>query len=123
MMKKVADGKVTLENLIVSEEYYLTNLDIWALSSLLKLPILLFSSKPIRNLFVNAKWCLLAGDKNTQKYFFIRSPVDTGIVPEYNLIIPTYKLEELNGFFETMNNQEFIENNISFEMYLQQYIV
>ena len=43
LMNKVLKNLVAFNDVIMSEEYYITNLDIWILSIELKLPIILFS--------------------------------------------------------------------------------
>jgi hypothetical protein len=119
MMIRVKEKKTSIENLIMSEEYYLTNLDLWAISDFWKLPILLFSTKEIKNLNLPVKWIVLGGDKLKDKYLFLRSPVDSNnTVPEYHLISPAYELHKLMGFKEILDNPDYPDNNLCFNEYL-----
>ena len=43
-------NQLTLETLIISESYYLTNFDIWLLSDVYRLPIILLSSTMLRSI-------------------------------------------------------------------------
>jgi hypothetical protein len=124
MIKRVQTSRIQLDTLIKSEEYYLTNLDLWALADILKLPILLFSTKPLKNLLLeNINWVILGGNRFNDSYFCIRSPVESkdtqGGIPNYQLIDPPMKLSSLREDFITrINNEEYVENNLSFESYL-----
>jgi hypothetical protein len=118
MMKRVKTSRITLEQLIMSEEYFLTNLDLWALASFFELPIILFSTKPLQNLLLNVNWVILGGNRETDKYFCVRSPSVSKKIPEYHLITPSFGLNELKGFDGMINNTDYAENNLSFESYL-----
>merc|ERR1711966_530184 len=48
MINKIKLGTASLDILILSEEYYMTNLDLWILSNKLELPILLISPTKIQ---------------------------------------------------------------------------
>lgn len=118
MMKRVKNKSVSLEDIIMSDEYYLTNLDIWALSNHLKLPILLFSTGKLKNLNPNVNWIVLGGNREENKYFCIRSPTENGEVPEYHLISPLYNLHQLRGFREMLMDSGFSQNSIDFRTFL-----
>lgn len=124
MVDKVIKSHITIENLIMSEDYFLTNLDLWALSSLFNLPVLLFSSKNLENMSLNVKWIALGGDRMRDTYFFVRASVEKGVVPQYHLLKPPRKLSELrNNFSSMINNVEYIDNNMDLETYLERVIV
>jgi len=118
MMKRVKTSRISLQDLISSEEYFLTNLDLWALASYFNLPILLFSVKPLQNLLLDVNWVILGGNRITDKYYCVRSPSITKKLPEYHLITPSFGIRELKGFEGMINNVEYAENNLSFESYL-----
>jgi len=122
LIDKVVTSRISFEDLIISEEYYLTNLDLWALSSLFKLPVLLFSTKNLENLLLNVNWVILGGNRNSNSYYCIRSSVEKGVIPQYHLIKPAYKLSSLNNFEGMINNDQYAENNLSFETYLNTHI-
>ena len=92
MVKRITTGKTEWETLIASELYYLTNIDIWILSNKLKLPIILFSTKPLRSLVESVNWLKL-GDTDmersiSEEYYFVRSPINqhTNVLPHYTII-------------------------------------
>ena len=121
MIKRVEQNKMTLEDLIISEEYYITNLDMWVLASYYKLPIMLFSQSPLENLHLNVDWVLFGGNYEKDKFFFIRSPAISTTCPEYKMITPERPLYDLNGFVDIFENPEnYINNIMDFESYLNQ---
>ena len=99
MMLRVDRDVVSLEVLIYSEEYYLTDLDLWILAKESKLPIILFSSTKLKNMIDDVEWLHIGGNINDNIYF-IRSPstVESNTPPSYNLIAPAYKYNELKEF-------------------------
>jgi hypothetical protein len=119
MIERVITNRISFEELILSEEYFLTNFDIWALSSKFNIPILLFSTGNLTNLNLNVNWVILGGNRNVDSYFCIRSSTEKGVIPQYHLINPSYKLNQLKGFQGMIDNIDYIENNLSFESYLE----
>ena len=121
MINKVIQNKLSMEDLIMSEEYYLTTLDIWMLASDLKLPIMLFSQSPLENLNLKIDWVLLGGNPSKDRFFFIRSPATSKRCPEYRMVTPQRPLYDLEGFGDLLENPEnYIDNNMDFESYLDQ---
>jgi hypothetical protein len=121
MINRVIKNEVKLEDLIMSEEYYITNLDIWVLASYFNLPILLFSQKPLDNLGLSVQWVILGGKPMIDNYYCIRSPTNNPQLPEYHLVTPACKLNELKGFDAMIDNPEYAENNLDFDTYLSVY--
>ena len=121
MINKVIRNKLTMEDLIMSEDYYLTTLDMWLLASELKLPIMLFSQSPLENLNLKVDWVILGGNPLKDRFFFIRSPAISSKCPEYRMVTPQRPLYELTGFGDLLENPEnYIDNNMDFESYLNQ---
>lgn len=118
LIDKVVTSRLSLEDLIMSEEYFLTNLDLWAIASLFNLPILLFSSKNLENLSMNVNWVILGGNRASDTYYCIRSSVEKGTIPQYHLVKPGYKLSSLNNFEGMVGSTSYIENNLDFVTYL-----
>ena len=94
-MKKYADivneGRATLPQIIQSENYFLTNVDIWILALYFKIPIAFISQSLLSE---NGKnMMVLYGDDLTESYFFVHPFTVTQDVPSrYGLIevkIPT----------------------------------
>ena len=121
MINKVIKNKITMEDLIISEDYYLTTFDMWILASDLKLPIMLFSQSPLENLNLNVDWVILGGNPLKDRFFFIRSPATTKRCPEYRMVTPQRPLYDLRGFGDLLENPEnYINNIMDFESYLNQ---
>jgi len=121
IIERVIKNEIKLDDLIMSEEYYITNLDLWAIASIFNLPILLFSQKPLTNLGLSVQWVVLGGDRIIDNYYCIRSPVNNKELPEYHLITPACKLNEIVGFSNMVNNNEYAENNLTFDTYINTY--
>jgi hypothetical protein len=89
---KLFKGNATFEQVLKSENYYVTDLDIWMLARTLSLPIVLFSSTSIKSLFFEKiDWLIMGGKPQTDVYYFIRSPTKATEM-EYQLILPGVKL-------------------------------
>ena len=72
-MKQYADiineGRVTLSQIIQSENYFLTNIDVWLLAVYFKIPMVFVSQTLLSE---NGKnYMVLYGDEMTESYFFI----------------------------------------------------
>jgi hypothetical protein len=119
----------SLESVIMSDEYYLTDLDIWAFAKNAKMQICLFSKNKLKGISETLEW-LIMGTNYREKHYFIRSPV---VIPNkpasYNLVMPTYTLGEL-GEFENIvqsavsgRNKSLAENIQSFSSYLEKLVL
>ena len=87
MSKQLKSNQITLDILINSNDYYLTNLDIWLLANKLNLPIILYSGTD-SGIKENNKNMIVLNSDESNSYFFIKSPNQTtGNVPEYRLLI------------------------------------
>ena len=124
MINAVEKNNMTLETLIISEDYYLTTLDIWVLASYFKLPIMLFSQSNLENLNLQVNWIILSGNIEKDKFFFIRSPATSRKCPEHHMIIPERPLYDLDGFSDKLKEPEkYINNNLEFSSYLQEVLL
>ena len=106
MINKVRTQSVTLETIIMSESYYLTNLDIWVLAYELDISIILFSTNPFKNMVPGVNWLVLSKTVDSvinNPVHFIRSSPDYEMnkTPEHHLITPMLELREVKSF-ETM---------------------
>ena len=98
MIDRVKTGKITFETVLFSEEYYITDLDLWLFCKIAKLPVILLSSTTLKHLSLSINWLKLGGKGAAdEKYHFIRSPVDVGVntPPAYHIIQPSYSFSEL----------------------------
>jgi hypothetical protein len=71
MAKKVRLGEVTLGDLIMSQDYFATNLDIWILARRFNVPLVFYSGTTLRE---NGKELLVAHSDGTDEYYFVKSP-------------------------------------------------
>jgi hypothetical protein len=126
IVTKITSGKYSLESAIMSEDYYLTDLDIWMFSKNSKIQICLFSKNKLKGLDENLEW-LIMGQSFREHHYFIRSPVIAGInkVPSYNLITPSYTLSELGEFENLVQasisgiNRELYSNTQNINSFLE----
>lgn len=102
--KQLINKTTTLANIIMSEDYYATNLDLWLLAKHYDLPLIFFSGTEL----VENKEKFLVAHTNTKgdfkdHYYFIRSPgIKNDVpnvyrliaVPEYNELIPLSVLKK-----------------------------
>ena len=126
--RKLFENGARLEQVIMSEGYYITDLDIWLMAKKTQLPIILFSSTSLKNLVEGIDWILMYG-KPQDKFYFIRSPanVSPGEVPEYQLVMPPISpniMQEFAAVFETAvatSKSSFVPNVQAFDKYLTEY--
>ena len=129
LLENVVKNKISFEDIIASDSYYLTDLDIWMLADKLKLPIILFSSTKLGNLVDSIDWLLLGGDLS-KPFYFIRSPqnMKPTSMTGYNLITPAVELSEVNEFYLLLqdkllkNKDSPQENLVTLGDYLEKYI-
>ena len=126
--RKLFSGNSTLEQIIASEGYFLSDLDIWVIATKLRLPIVLFSSTALKSLMdptVKIDWLLMGGTNiQKDKYFFVRSPSN---VMEYQMVIPCTELtnSDLKEFYNLVQ-KSIVEGKKShnvkdLQQYLQEY--
>jgi len=123
-VRRLKGGMVDMETLVKSEEYHVTNLDIWIFAAKWDLPIVIFCEKPFKNMVTDVKWLVLAG-KPDDAYYFVRTPivVERNGVPAYHMITPTLKFSEVRGLISMIESgqEEYKNCLISFETFLREY--
>ena len=99
IVQKIRNDKYNLETAIMSNEYYITDLDIWVFAQSAKIQVCLFSSFNLKSLDETVEW-LIMGKQYKDKHYFIRSPVNmmANKISSYNLITPAFGLGELPDF-------------------------
>jgi hypothetical protein len=130
IMEKISKKHATLEEIIMSDQYPLSNLDYWAICESLKLPVILFSSmKYIKHLLNDVSWIRLGENMQTREYYFIRAPTEkesktgTNEVHAYSMIPLGLLMEEMPDFQEAYQNafQEESNSVISFGEYVSSF--
>ena len=89
----------TLKHMISQDTYYMTDIDIWLLCIVFKLPVVLFCATGLRFPTLEKKtWIMFYPYDENQEYYFIRTPTKDNVkhskFPEYHLIVPTFKPKE-----------------------------
>jgi hypothetical protein len=112
-----------LQPIIMSDSYFLTNLDLWLLASSMKLPIVLFCSNKITNLTYQYDWYMLGGDIVMDKFYFIRCGGEnsTNDMETYHLIDGAFHLNELPGFELLSQEPDYDKHLLSIVDYLNSY--
>jgi hypothetical protein len=129
ILENVIKNKVSFEDVLFSDAYFMTDLDIWMLADKLKLPIILFSSTKLGNLVDNIDWLMLGGDMR-KPFYFIRSPQNMKPITTtgYQLITPAVELTEINEFYLLLqdkllkNKDSPQENLLTLTDYFEKYI-
>jgi hypothetical protein len=99
LMNNLVKNKLEICDLVMLDEYYLTDLDIWIICEELKLPVVLFTAGKMKSTKLN--WLYLSSviDDFHGKLHFIRTPTNnTSNLPlSYSLITPSMKYGEIRG--------------------------
>jgi hypothetical protein len=83
LAKQVQSGQIRVEDFILSNSYYITNLDIWIMAIKYNIPIVFLSKT---SLLENKEPLLVAYSDGSEKYYFIKSPImNLEILPQYVL--------------------------------------
>jgi hypothetical protein len=87
MTKMVFSGQSTLANIIMSYDYYATNLDLWILAVKYNVPLVFLS---VTKLIENGLPFLVAHHDGSNAFYFVKSPSSRiQGVPTYKLIVET----------------------------------
>jgi hypothetical protein len=129
VLENVIKNKAAFEDVLFSDSYFMTDLDIWMLADKLKLPIILFSSTKLGNLVDSVDWLLLGGDLS-KPFYFVRSPQNMKPTSStgYNLITPAVELSQVTEFYlllqdKLLKNQDSPQENLlTLDNYLEKYI-
>lgn len=127
IIQKVNSSVITLETAIMSYEYYMTNLDLYALihyyGGEFSTNIILMTALYLKDIFAITKekinWMLLR--RAAGATYFIRSPTDfkTGVVPTYSLVVPSVEIPEMSLDFQEEYTRATAPHIYSFEDYLR----
>lgn len=84
MVKRVQLGQVEPGDMIMSQDYYATNLDIWLLARRFNIPLVFYSGTTLRE---NGQDLMVAYSDGTDEYYFVKCPA-----PKPNEIPNNYRL-------------------------------
>ena len=128
LMTNVKSNQYTLEEVIFSENYYLTDLDYWVFASFNKIPIILFATTTLKQLSVEINWLQLGGTgKANEAFYFVRTTsgvLNANEPMAYHLVIPAQPLENMKNtmFVEGRQGQAQYQDNVqTLENYLSKY--
>lgn len=127
--------KNAFEEFILSESYYITDIDIWVLAQENYLPIILFTSTSLKNLLDGIDWIVMGKSPRYPNYFyFIRaySSKKPDEYHDYHIINPIMKLDNLRQFktkdggiylkdLIENGSEEYSKNTISLNNYFEKY--
>jgi hypothetical protein len=101
-----------LEELIKSESYSMTTIDLWVIAQAYRIPIVLFSSNGmLQN--TSSRWLVLGYKKGVQDdFFFIEAP-------SMRLIDRTFNLEEMDPEFREEFTEKFETNALSLDQQIR----
>ncbi len=123
LMKQVLTNTSSFETILMSDEYYISDLDWWVFCTTAQLPVILFSSTTMKSLSPTINWIKLGGrNRKGEKYFYVRTPpVESNIPPGYHVIQNGYSFGELpeDLFVRAERGDEnYKANMISIQEYL-----
>jgi hypothetical protein len=91
MLKKKS---ITIETMIMNDNYIITAMDLWVLADALRLPIILFNPDGFQNFVPDIDWLVLSGNHEEDLFYFVHMVSTT----QFNIITPPSTLRDLNGF-------------------------
>ena len=117
---QVIVGQITIQDMIMSENYYATNLDIWILAKKYNIPLIFLSAT---SLMENNDYIFVANSDGSDKYYFIKSPGISNLkIPKYRLFVNTIAKMPLINF--NMDTQAIIrtkENELTLNNFIEKF--
>ena len=96
-IRQVQHNQFNFLDFLISESYYITNLDLWLLSLRYKLPIILVSSTVLTE---NNKDMLMLYRSDSNKYYFVRAPgLQNDFIPKYTLYATKTRVDYQYSYF------------------------
>lgn len=118
---QVIVGQLNIQDMIMSDNYYATNLDIWILAKKYNIPLIFLSGT---TLMENNEFIFVANSDGSDKYYFIKSPGISNLkVPKYRLFINGTAKIPVTNF--SIDNQTLIrskENQMTLDTFIEQFI-
>jgi hypothetical protein len=119
MLKK--GNPMDFESAIMSDDYFITNLDLWLLAENMNLPIVLFCSNKMSNMMYQYDWFVLGGNIEIDSFYFIRCEAvrSASELETYSIVDKPFTFSELRAFEEEIVNISF--HNTKFLDYIKTY--
>ena len=117
----IKQSKISIDDLIMSEDYYISNIDIWILSNHYRIPCLLYSSTTF--IETNSSILITYTSDDINSFYFIKAPaIKQNSIPSYRLVITNDKIpfireQQLSSSFQ--NLIETSKGKISLEDYIR----
>lgn len=126
IVSKIESGSASLETMITSEEYYITELDYWMFSRKARIQMCLFNKTGLKGINDGLEWLMLNSNFK-ESHYFIRAPALAGpnTIGSFNVVIPKFNLSELGEFEGIMQTavsgktKEYEQNIISLQLFLE----
>ena len=120
LIKKVKKEEIKFDDLLMSDSYYITNLDICIIANYYKVPLIILSST---KLIENDKALFVAYSANGLDFYFIKSPGVRGLeLPEQRLIYTPngakVNILQLERVFLDEIRENIDKNNKNLENYI-----
>jgi len=107
LANQIIEKQLSLGDMIISEDYYATNLDIWLLANYYKVPLILISNA---SLLENNKNYMVLNSAGTPDYYFFKvGAILTEISPSYTIILDDKEQYKINiNSLQSVSMQEEI---------------
>jgi hypothetical protein len=100
MLKKKV---ITIETMIMNDNYIITAMDLWVVANALRLPIILFNPDGFQNFVPDIDWLVLSGNPEEDLFYFVHMVSTT----QFNVITPPSTLRDLFGFQQLIESPHY----------------
>ena len=114
---RLKQDEITLETMIMNENYNLTSIDLWIYASSTNLPIILFDTDKNLTISLAVDWLVLGGNLETDHFYFVRVVNDK----QFNLITPPNMLKDIRGFDNLTKTEYYWKSIQSFTTSIEEY--
>lgn len=87
MAKQLQAGQITIDNMIMSEDYYATLLDFWILARRFKIPLIFYSGTKLLENQLPILVAMAPSDSSTEFYFIKVPGSRPNVVPKFRLLV------------------------------------
>jgi hypothetical protein len=115
--KRLGRENATIDAIVFSDDYYLTDLDLWMIFEGSKIPVVVFYSTSCKTMVMNTNWIFLNGGEMIDTIYvpihFIRSPVNINANEpySYHLISEPLLFRDLGEFSDEVERAIELRNS------------